>query len=96
MDTQAGACTISLCDVSAPAPTLVSAGSITFTSPDLAGSATATPDVNRVYTSQFNFVTGGFLGGERGTFKATGGDVPTFEADLGFPLVLLLSKPVAT
>jgi hypothetical protein len=44
-------------------------------------------------TSTFGATFPGFLGGESGVFRATGGDVPAFERPVDFPILPLLEAP---
>jgi hypothetical protein len=89
-------CSASTCDEGAapdPAePVEPNAGTVTFTSTDVEGAATAVPASSGYYMTTITFDTG-LGGGEKGLFKASGGDVPAFEQALDMPLALLLTQP---
>lgn len=93
-----GPCTASTCD-EAPAggskTILASAGTVTITSTEIAGTATLEPDATNEYSGPTSAPFAmDFLGGEHVQFKATGATVPAFSGELGVPLVLLLSQPL--
>lgn len=94
-----GSCSASTCD-EAPADggtktIYASAGTVTITSTEVAGTATLEPDATNQYpnlsTPPFEQ---GFVGGEHIQFKASGASVPAFSDELSVPLVLLLSQPL--
>jgi hypothetical protein len=91
-----GSCTASVCSDAASVTKLVSAGTVTVTSDDVTGSATAVPDASGDYLATQPVVTFDplFGGEEHLLIKASGGEVPAFEGALDVPLVLLLSQPV--
>jgi hypothetical protein len=93
-----GPCTASTCDEAPDGgtkPIFVSAGTVTVTSTDVAGTATLLPDATNQYpspsTSPFEKQ---FVGGEHVQVKASGATVPAFADELSVPLVLLLSQPL--
>lgn len=93
-----GPCSVNVCDPAAPGtPTgmtsYASAGNVTITSPQLMGSAVATPDVAGNYTPTIDFSTA-LSGQEHLQISAAGDEVPAFQGELDVPLTLLLSAPV--
>lgn len=95
-----GSCTSYICDPApasnAPAANAPSAGTITFTSTDVTGSASVSPDASGAYgTPTIQFPTA-FVGREHGLFQASGGAVPAFSQEVDVPLLLLLSQPATT
>lgn len=87
-------CRIRICPDLTDEPTMPrpDAGTVTFTSTEVPGTATATPDDAGTYVSTADFMMS-FGGDEKGTIQATGGDVPAFSQAVQMPLVLLLSQP---
>jgi hypothetical protein len=93
MTTAYGVCHLTSCPYpqpsEAPRP---HAGTITFTSPDIMGMGTITPDTNGSYPSAMS--TGiTFAGDESVTFAAQGDTVPAFSENVTYPLSLLMSAP---
>jgi hypothetical protein len=93
--TTVGACSVSVCPENQGVNSAVyaSAGVISVTSTEVMGSATLTPAADGTYSMPEVDFEGFFTGLEPIHFKATGGEVPAFDADLDIPLVLLLSSP---
>lgn len=93
-----GPCSTTTCD-EAPAggskAIFASAGTVTITSTEVAGTATLVPDATNEYPvpSDAPFEME-FVGGEHVQFKATGATVPAFSDEVSVPLVLLLSQPL--
>jgi hypothetical protein len=94
--TKYGSCTVLHCSNGERAPsTYSSAGTVSYESPGL-GVIQAEPLESGQYdrpTATFDPSFQGFLGGEEGVFRASGGDVPAFEQRLDFPILPLLDKP---
>lgn len=90
-----GDCKAYVCEGSAApsATTNASAGTITITSPDLMGSAIATPDAENTYPNPTISFPMGLSGEEHLQISASGGDVPAFQGEVDVPLVLLMSSP---
>ncbi len=87
-----GECRARTCDeYSPPASVWPHAGTVTFSSSELAGDATISPGAD----GQYNGIAlaSFFQGGERGLFVASGGDVPAFQQEVDVPLGLLLTSP---
>ncbi len=90
-------CSVSTCGErtteTQPEPIEPDAGTVTFTSADIAGSAFAGPDPeDGNYAGVVDFEAS-FVGGEKGLFKASGGEIPAFEQGLDMPIALLLTQP---
>jgi len=91
----ADGCKVTVCD---DAPAVVpaaspSVGTITVTSPDVAGSAVLKPAADGSYSSPKIAFDGGFGGQETLIFSAPGAEVPPVNEELLLPLALLRSKP---
>ncbi len=69
------------------------AGTLTFTSADIAGSLSLGPNEVGDYGISTNTFEAPFSGGEQGLVTASGGDVPAFEKTIDVPLALLLTQP---
>ena len=94
METDLDGCSIELCDDSVPAPaTRPTAGTITVTSPDVAGSAVLEPSADGSYGKPQGSFSSTFLGQEALAIDASGGEVPAFQNNLSIPLALLRSEP---
>lgn len=89
-----GDCTVPDMTCSGSEPqTRPTAGTVSYESPGV-GTIAGTPNENGIYsTSSFDGPYPGFLGGEEGIFRGTGGEVPAFEQRLDYPLLALLDQP---
>jgi len=94
VETDLDGCSIELCDDSVPAPvTRPTAGTITVTSPDVAGSAVLQPSADGSYGKPQGSFSSTFLGQEGISITASGDEVPAFQDNLTIPLALLRSEP---
>lgn len=95
-ETTVGSCSAFVCPegFGGGSVTYATAGVVTVTSPEVMGSATLMPAADGSYSMPQVDFQHLFTGLEHINFKVTGGEVPTFEAELDMPLVLLLSSPL--
>jgi hypothetical protein len=97
-----GNCWVTVCDADAPVVARPHAGTITYSSAEVAFAAAISPDVNGNYaTLDAPFPGGRFTGQEAVTVTATGGSpappqVPGFQLTMTYPLLLLLDSPATT